>query len=33
MFLQNTPPKPSTPPQDVDDYIFMGQAGPMVSQR
>lgn len=33
MFLQSTPPKPATPTSDVDDYIFMGQAGPIVSQR
>ena len=33
MFLQSTPPKPVTPTQDVDDLIFMGQAGPYISQR
>lgn len=33
MFLQSTPQKPTTPTPDVDDYIFMGQAGPIVSQR
>lgn len=33
MLLQTTPPKSDTPAQDVDDLIFMGQAGPIVSQR
>lgn len=33
MFLQTTPPKSTAPTQDVDDLIFMGQAGPIVSQR
>ncbi len=33
MFLQSTPPKSTTPTPDVDDLIFMGQAGPIVSQR
>lgn len=33
MLLQTTPPKSDTPTQDVDDLIFMGQAGPIVSQR
>lgn len=33
MFLHTTPQKPDTPAQDIDDLIFMGQAGPIVSQR
>ena len=33
MLLQTTPPKSDTPAQDVHDLIFMGQGGPIVSQR
>jgi len=33
MFLQSTPPTSAAPTPDVDDLIFMGQAGPIVSQR
>lgn len=33
MFLHTTPQTSTAPSPDVDDLIFMGQSGPIVSQR
>ena len=33
MLLLTTPPKSDTPAQDVDDLLFMGQGGAIISQR